>query len=96
MLREPFSLGDSFIHQLDPRIRLLSAGTFSIVVALSYDFAVLITALMVSFLLVWFAQLSARRIIKRILVVNGFIVLLWLVLPESKTVPVVAKQAPTS
>lgn len=81
MLQEPFALGSSFIHQLDPRIRLLIAGSFSIVVALSYNFNVLTTALMVSFLLVLCAQLPAGRIIKRILVVNGFIAMLWLVLP---------------
>ena len=81
MLQEPFALGNSFIHRLDPRIRLMSAGVFSIVVALSRDFQALTAAVLISFLWVILAQLSAREIIKRIILVNSFIVLLWLVLP---------------
>jgi len=81
MLQEPFALGNSFIHRLDPRIRLVSASIYSIVVALSRDFQALTAAVLISFLLVILAQLPARDIIKRIIVVNSFIVLLWLVLP---------------
>ncbi|MGD8522822.1 MAG: cobalt ECF transporter T component CbiQ [Desulfobacterales bacterium] len=81
MLQEPFALGNSFIHRLDPRIRLISAGVFSIVVALSRDFQTLTAAVLISFLWVILAQLSACEMIKRIILVNSFIVLLWLVLP---------------
>ena len=81
MLQEPFAFGNSFVHQLDPRIRLMSACVYSIVVALSRNFQVLTAAVLISFVLVMLAQLSAREIIKRIIVVNSFIVLLWLVLP---------------
>ena len=81
MLQEPFAVGNSFIHQLDPRMRLLITGAFAIVVALSYDFKVLTAALIVSILLVMCAQLPARRVIKRLLMVNGLIAFLWVVLP---------------
>jgi len=81
MLQEPFAFGNSFVHQLDPRIRLMTACIYSIVVALSRNFQVLAAAVLTSFVLVILAQLSAREIIKRIIVVNSFIVLLWLVLP---------------
>ena len=81
MLQEPFALGNSFIHRLDPRIRLISAGIFSIVVALSRDYQTLTSAVLISFLWVILAQLAAREIIKRIILVNSFTVLLWLVLP---------------
>jgi cobalt/nickel transport system permease protein len=81
MLQEPFVLGKSFVHQLDPRIRLVSAGVFSIVVALSRNFQVLIAAVLIAFVLVILAQLPAREILKRIILVNSFNVLLWLVLP---------------
>jgi len=81
MLQETFASGNSFMHQLDPRIRLVSAGVYSIAVALSHDFQALTTAALISFGLVVFAQLPAREVIKRIIVVNSFIVLLWLVLP---------------
>ena len=81
MLREPFAVGNSILHRLDPRVRLISAAAYSSVVALSRNFQVLITAVIISFILVLFAQLPARDILKRILAVNVFILLLWLVLP---------------
>ena len=81
MLQEPFAFGNSFVHQLDPRIRLMTACVYSIVVALSRNFQVLTAAVLISFVLVMLAQLSAREIIKRIIVVNSFTALLWLVLP---------------
>ena len=80
-LREPFAIGNSFIHKLDPRLRLICAGTYSTVIALSRNFQVLSSAVLVSALLVMVAQLPAREILRRIIVVNSFIVLLWLVLP---------------
>jgi len=81
MLQEPFAFGNSFVHRLDPRIRLLSAGVFSIVVALSRNFQVLTAAVLVAFILIILAQLPALEIIKRMILVNSFIVLLWLALP---------------
>ena len=81
MLREPFAVGKSLLHQLDPRVRILAAATFSIIVALSRNFQVLIAAVIISSILVILAQLPAKEIFKRILAVNIFILLLWLVLP---------------
>jgi cobalt/nickel transport system permease protein len=81
MLREPFAVGNSVIHRLDPRVRLLSAAVYTVVVALSRNFQVLTVALIISALLVFFARLPAREILKRLLAVNIFILLLWLVLP---------------
>ena len=81
MLQEPFASGNSFVHRLDPRIRLLSAGVFSIVVALSRNFQVLTAAVLIAFILIILTQLPAREIIKRMILVNSFIVLLWLALP---------------
>jgi cobalt/nickel transport system permease protein len=94
MLREPFAVGNSFIHRLDPRIRLLSAGVYSIVVALSRNFQVLAAAVIISSLLVMIAQLPAREILKRILAVNFFIALLWLVLPVTFHGPLALKIGP--
>lgn len=81
MLREPFAAGNSFIHQLDPRIRVLSAGVYSIIIALSSNIQVLAAAVLISSILILMAQLPARELIKRLLVVNSFILMLWLVLP---------------
>jgi len=94
MLQEPFAFGNSFVHQLDPRIRLMTACVYSIVVALSRNFQVLTAAVLISFVLVMLAQLSARESIKRIIVVNSFTVLLWLVLPLTYHGPIALTLGP--
>lgn len=76
MLQEPFAYGNSLIHQLDPRIRLVSAGVYSTVVALSRSFPVLTAAVLISFVWVMLAQLPAREIIKRVIALNSFNVFL--------------------
>jgi cobalt/nickel transport system permease protein len=81
MLREPFAAGNSFIHQLDPRIRVAVAAAYSIVVALCHNFQVLSAAVTISTLLVLTAHLPVREIFKRIIVINSFNLMLWLVLP---------------
>jgi cobalt/nickel transport system permease protein len=94
MLREPFAVGNSFIHQLDPRVRLLSASVYSVVIALSRNFQVLSAAVLISALLVMLAQLPGRELCKRIIVVNSFIALLWLVLPLTFHGPIAFKLGP--
>ena len=96
MLQEPFASGDSFIHQLDPRIRLIFAGVYSMVVALASDFQSLTAAVLISVILVMVAQLSVREIINRIIVVNSLIVLLWLVLPLTFEGPIALTFGPLS
>jgi cobalt/nickel transport system permease protein len=81
MLREPFAVGNSILHRLDPRARLVAASTYSIVVALSRNFQVLSAAVIISCILIGLARLPVREILKRLLAVNIFILLLWLVLP---------------
>lgn len=81
MLEERFAIGSSFIHRLDPRIRLVSVFGYSIVVALLSSFQALIVAVFASLFLVLLPQLDAREIVKRMLIVNSFNLLLWLVLP---------------
>ena len=81
MLREPFAAGNSILHRMDPRFRVFFASLYSIVIAVSRDFQILTGAIVISSLLVILAQLPAREILKRLLAVNTFILLLWLILP---------------
>ena len=81
MISEPFAIGDSIIHRLDPRIRVGLTSVYAFVVALSYRFSVLIIALVISALLVVISQVSLIQILKRMLLVNALILLLWLLLP---------------
>jgi cobalt/nickel transport system permease protein len=75
------SVADSALQRIDPRVRLAAAATFATVVAVSYDPAALMTALAVSALLAALARLPAKVVAARLLVVNGLVVLLWVMLP---------------
>ena len=81
MISEPFAIGTSVIHQLDPRIRVVLAALYAFVVALSYQFSVLVMALAVSSTLIVISQIRIADILKRIIWVNALIFLLWLLLP---------------
>ena len=81
MLTEPFASGNSLIHRLDPRLRAVAATLLSITTALSYKFSVLLAALAASIVLVIVGRLNAGKVFKRLLIINGFVLLLWLILP---------------
>jgi cobalt/nickel transport system permease protein len=81
MIEEPFSTGNSIIHGLDPRVKIIVALLFSVVVATSSRFPALLSALAISLLLVAMAKLPIKRVLYRLLLVNGLIFFLWCVLP---------------
>lgn len=81
MIEEQFATGESFIHSLDPRIKITVAFFFAAVVALSKEFPALFTALAVSLALMVLAKLSMKRVVYRLLIVNGLILFLWMFLP---------------
>jgi len=81
MIEGQFSTGESFIHGLDPRIKLVVAILFSVVVAVSTSFLALLPALALSLFLIVLAKLSTRKVCYRLLLVNGLILFLWLLLP---------------
>ncbi len=81
MIEEQFSTGTSFIHSLDPRIKIIVAALFSVLVAVSSNFSALVPALAVSLLMISLAKIPIQRVLHRLLLVNGLIIFLWLVLP---------------
>ena len=78
---EEFSLGSSFIHRLDPRIKIISALLFSSVVAVVDRFPVMAAALAVSGAMLLPARLHLDRVGRRLLLVNTFVLFIWLVVP---------------
>jgi len=82
-LEEPFASGNSFIHRMDPRIRLLCAGMLTIPAALLNNIDQAIAALCIGTVLILLAQLPLHLVLKRLAVVNVFILFLWLFLPFS-------------
>ena len=81
MLREPFAVGDSAVHRLDPRIRIASAVIYSCATALCREFPALLAALALSAGLVAIARLRTAEVLKRLLVVNGLVLFIWVVVP---------------
>ncbi len=80
-IREPFSEGESLLHRLDPRGKVAAAAAFSVLVASSRTFATALTGLCLAVVAILCARLPWRKVAARLLVVNGFVLFLWLVLP---------------
>jgi len=81
LIKEKFSEGDSTLHRLDPRVKIIVAILFSVMVALTDKYTLLTGGLLFAVGAVAVARLRAKEIISRLLVVNSFIFLLWLMLP---------------
>jgi cobalt/nickel transport system permease protein len=83
MFDDGFTKGDSVIHRFDPRLKIVVAAVYSIVVAVSSRWTALVPGLFFSVLLVFLARLPLKRVFIRLLLVNGLILFLWLFLPFS-------------
>jgi len=81
LIKEKFSEGNSPLHKLDPRIKIIVALFFSVIVAVTDKYTSLSGALLFAVGAVAVARLKTKEIISRLLVVNSFIFLLWLMLP---------------
>lgn len=78
---EPFAYGNSFFHRLDPRVKIITAALFSLVVALTYELNILYISAVTVLAILVAARLSMKKVFLRLIVVNGFILVLWLFLP---------------
>ncbi len=83
MIEERFSKGESCIHSTDPRVRILAAVIYSIIIAVTGTFEVALAGLGGGMVLIALARLSAKHVLYRLLIVNTFILMLWLILPFS-------------
>ncbi len=81
MISERFALGTSTVHRLDPRLKLIAASAFSILVAVARQPACLVPALAMGVLLVLAARLDPLATLKRLGAVAGFLILIWAVVP---------------
>lgn len=76
-----FATGESILHRLDPRVKIVVAVMFSVIVALADSYACLAVAACVSTVMLLLARLSFKQVLLRLLAVNSFILFLWLFLP---------------
>jgi len=80
---ERFADGDSPVHRLDPRVKVASAVLFSCVVAQIGRVPLLFIALVLPLILLMLARLGFRDVLRRLLVINSFIAILWVFVPFS-------------
>ena len=65
MIQEPFAIGNSWLHRIDPRFKIVAATVLSILIALSETFPALLGAVSGAVLLLLTAQLNAGALLKR-------------------------------
>jgi cobalt/nickel transport system permease protein len=94
MIQEPFADGRSLMHTIDPRLRVIGATLLAVVVAVSYDFKALGTALALSLVMAVAARLDFRQVLRHLLAPALFLILLWLVLPWSYEGQVLTRLGP--
>lgn len=80
-IQEPFSEGASVVHRLDPRGKIVVAALFAILVAAAATYATALAGLALALSCLALARLPLKKVLFRLLVVNSFIFLLWVVLP---------------
>jgi cobalt/nickel transport system permease protein len=80
---EEFADGNTLIHRLDPRVKILATVPFAVLVALMQDHEGPARGLLLASLLAAVARLNINKVLHRLLVVNIFVLMLWAFLPFS-------------
>jgi len=80
---EEFAEGDSFFHRLDPRVKFITAIPYIFVIAVMKGINGPLLALMISLFMVAVSRVSLKNLLARLMVVNVFILVLWIFLPFS-------------
>ncbi len=91
---EPFAVGRSPLHRLDPSCRVIGAALFSAVVAVLQQPAALALGLAAAFVLVAAARLPLRPLAARLSSAAFFVLMLWVVLPLTHGGPVLWQAGP--
>ena len=89
-----FADGDSFIHRLDPRARILAAFSLSTILAVSDRPAATALGLIAALALVGLARLRPSRLLWHVAAVNAFLLVLWAILPVATPGEIVARLGP--
>jgi len=83
VIEERFSEGDTFLHTLDPRIKIFLAVPYAFIIALSDRLVTAGAGLLISLCLVVCARLRLKMVVRSLKVLFIFIILLWIFLPLS-------------
>ncbi len=80
-ITEPFAIGNSGIHLLDPRPRVVIAVLFSTITAVLQQFPPLFLAFALALFLVFRARLNPVIVGKRLTILGLFLTMIWLLVP---------------
>lgn len=78
---EELSQGKTFVHRLDPRVKIITTVFFSVVAATCQTVAAAAAILVFPIVLILAAGISLRLALTRLLVVNTFVLALWFIVP---------------
>ena len=81
MIPESFAQGDSLIHAINPQLKAVLALLFSVVLALCNSIPMLAAGLITALGLVLLARLPLKQVCRRLTVLAGFLILIWLLMP---------------
>jgi len=80
---EVFAEGSSFLHRLDPRVKILVFMPFAFLCAVSKGLSVPSLYLLLSLFFVLIAKLNFRNLLSRLAGANFFILFIWIFIPFS-------------
>lgn len=81
MTCEHFATGQSAIHKLDPRLKIVLAGLSSIFLVFLHQLTTLVVALLGAIFLLFLARLDSKLLVKRVVILNFFILFISIFLP---------------
>ncbi|HGY12015.1 MAG TPA: cobalt ECF transporter T component CbiQ [Desulfobacterales bacterium] len=81
MIEEKFASGDSFIHQLDPKIRIMASIVLSFATALCDNLFIAGFYFVISSILITMASLKWMDVILRLKPLFWFLLMIWIILP---------------
>lgn len=75
------SAGDSLIHRLDPRLKIVITFLTAFLIALSRDLTNLSYFLFLGFILIIISNTDLKFLFKKLIMINLFIIVIWLFIP---------------
>ena len=81
MIEEKFAYGSSFIHKLDPKIRILALIVLSFAAALCDNLYLAVIYFVISIILIAMAGLNRIDVAKRLKPLFWFLLMIWIILP---------------
>ncbi len=81
MIEEKFADGQSFIHKLDPKIRIIASIVLSFAAALCDNLYIAIGYFIISIILITLAGLNRVDVAKRLKPLFWFLLMIWIILP---------------